>query len=234
MSFSTSQDDLLRSDPKAKYSFATSPGRRLSERQFRAFPPLPVMPDPLLKVQSLLECPPVNLQAVTSIVRGDLGLTLQVLRIVACDRDGHGEDLSRIQNCIVYLGMAALQNMVYAVPVLASSPSPAARLWQHSRLTAVIAESIASGMGDIDPEKAYLSGLLHDIGTLPELFSEYRPASDSGNSVTLGCELAAAWDLPAFVAETITGLCTATGNGRTLADVVAAAHARVMAAANQK
>lgn len=34
----------------------------------------------------------------------------------------------------------------------------------HSRVAAKCAEAIAAACGDMDPEKAYVSGLLHDIG----------------------------------------------------------------------
>lgn len=41
--------------------------------------------------------------------------------------------------------------------------------WQHSSLTAAYSERIARGLDYHQPEQAYVSGLLHDIGSMPLL-----------------------------------------------------------------
>ena len=133
-------------------------------------PVVPAMARSLLRLELLLREPTLDLRAISNLIRSDLGLTIQTLRLVGADFD-HSEDTpSRIQDSVVHLGQSAL---LLATPALrqgsTSNQAELAELWGHSRLVACWAERLAHTVGGLDPEKAYLGGLLHDIGSLPGL-----------------------------------------------------------------
>jgi HD-like signal output (HDOD) protein len=56
--------------------------------------------------------------------------------------------------------------------------------WQHSILTALLSERIAREAHPASTERAYLAGLLHDIGKLPLLIAA-REQPDSNERLTL-------------------------------------------------
>lgn len=171
-----------------------------------AVPTPAAMPAAVLTLELLLSTRRIDLHAITSTVKSDLGLTIQVLRYASRALPGYLENPGRLDACLVHLGVDNLKRMLLRTAVLATEASgvkeSAHALWRHARTTAMAAELIASQCPGEDAEKAYLEGLLHDIGQLPSSLGWARVPLLT-DPCEIGCVLASAWALPSFVSEGI-------------------------------
>lgn len=166
----------------------------------RELPDTPVTPETLLLLDLLVQEPCVDLREMTELVLADLGATLQILRLAGREY-GIGEDRPvRIADCIADLG---LRTCLTAVSVNAigrqERKAEVAELWSHSREIGRCCRQVAQEMAEIDPEDAYLVGLLHAIGLLPTLlgWGEIAVADEA----LVGLRLAKRWSLPSCVRE---------------------------------
>lgn len=118
----------------------------------------------------LLDDPEVNSEGLADIIRVDPGLSADVLRVSNSAARAGDYPVETLQDAVVRLGMREVYRItmkVIASPVLLTPGPPSlpsgADLWTHSLGTAIAAESI--GLEKYaDPEVAFTSGLLHDLG----------------------------------------------------------------------
>ncbi len=160
---------------------------------------MPALPGTVVQLDLLLNSRTWDLDEVANLIRSDLGLTIEVLR--RCRFQAEEPDAPwRISDCVVQLG-SSLRDI--AVPLVFSPHVPsmavqrAETYWRMSRIIASAAEAISRSMSDleVDPEEAYLGGLTHSLGELPEVLDslgyydrELLPES--------ALELARLWNLP--------------------------------------
>lgn len=186
---------------------------------------VPASPATLVMLELLLDQPAIDLEAVSELVLSDVGATLQILR-TGSEEWGLDEELSfRVHARVVALGKDAILKAIPAFTSLGSQfPMQAAfELWEHSRLVAESARAIASGFEGVDPEKAYLAGLLHEIGKLPELLGECDlPDQESEEDVAE--YLIKQWALPRCVIGTLTPPADSAADEAQITRVVAIAH----------
>jgi len=158
-------------------------------------PVLPALPRTLAETELLLHSPVVNLAAITEVARCDAGLIAQLLLLANRDQE-ESDRFYRIEDCVVKIGLSPLRELVGAMPSLLPCDWRYGALLNHSRLTALAAEAIASQMHGVNPEQAYLSGLLH---LFPDLVSVAWAAQTGGEASSEST----AWPLPAFAWEVI-------------------------------
>jgi putative nucleotidyltransferase with HDIG domain len=130
---------------------------------------LPVVPGTLFHMNAVLSSSPVNLARLITVVGDDPAMTADLVREantidreVVCDR---------LLDAIVTLGIRRLQALLVRTPLITTAEANcwAYRMWRnHSLLAAPLAEALA-GVLFMDPARARLAGLLHDIGKLPLL-----------------------------------------------------------------
>ncbi len=177
------------------------PARRPAE--FLLDPPVPALPQTVLFLDLLLQERCVDLRAMSQLVLEDLGATIQILRLAG--REFGPEDRpDRIEDCIASLGLGACLDAVS----MRTAPHDSrynlvAGFWNHSRQIAAHAKLVAEHTPDINPEEAYLIGLLHEVGSLPELLGWRRPPSVCAENAQAGPRLAKAWRLPDYVADSL-------------------------------
>lgn len=166
----------------------------------REFPDTPVTPVTLLLLDLLLQEPCIDLREMSELVLADLGATLQILRMAGRE---YGTSENRpvcIADCIVDLG---LRNCLTAMSAETISrqvrKSEVVELWSHSREIACCSRLVAQDMAEIDPEEAYMAGLLHAIGLLPTLLG-WGGIAVADESL-MGLRLANRWSLPSCVRE---------------------------------
>jgi putative nucleotidyltransferase with HDIG domain len=80
-----------------------------------------------------------------------------------------GPALDSLRAAVRTLGIARIRDIAVSCGLLRIAPASKSSLdpevfWQHSLACAIIARKLARAVGFGDPEKAYLAGLLHDIG----------------------------------------------------------------------
>jgi putative nucleotidyltransferase with HDIG domain len=92
-----------------------------------------------------------------------------MIRMVNSAFWGIRREIVSIREAIVYLGLEQVKNIVTTVSLfnVFQSKNPnfrVAAIWEHGLGCAMISRRIAEMIGFKDLEKAYLGGLLHDIG----------------------------------------------------------------------
>ena len=114
-----------------------------------------------------------------------------------------GDDLWRISDCVVYFGRRLLE----LVPPLCwaeedrQSYAEAEAFWKHAKLVATAAETTAAYFRELDvnPEQAYIAGLLHNLKRLPHVlkFAGLRGRLCGTQDWVTDC------DLPSFVNDVL-------------------------------
>lgn len=163
-------------------------------------PDTPVMPDTLLLLDLMVQETCVDLHRMSQLVLTDVGATLQILRLAGRHYGITDDRPVRISDCISDLGLRACLKVVSAQTISRHGrQSELTAFWDHSREVARHAKLIAQDMLEIDPEEAYLAGLLHGIGFLPTLLG-WKDSGTTDPALT-GVRLAKRWALPNCVAE---------------------------------
>jgi HD-like signal output (HDOD) protein len=214
-----------------KTSFQTQVSRNpLVERQpvqaefSRDLPDIPAMTQTLLILELLIQEPCVDLREVSRVVLGDLGATLQILRLAGREH-GHAEGRpTRIEDCIADIGLQACLKAVSAQTIAKDGRrTEIGEFWAHSREIAEYSKIVAEDMPGINPEEAYLAGLLHALGMLPTLLG-WREAGITDGALA-GLRIAKRWSLPHPVMELFNEM-HLTGYATRWSGIVQKAHLR--------
>ena len=139
-------------------------------------------------------------------VRSDLGLTIQALRR-SRSRTVAEDDLWRISDCVIYLGPNLLG---LTRPLCCWTDSrkhwylEAQAFWKHARLVAAAAEATAAYFRnlDVNPEQAYIAGLMHNLERLPQVLANVGYVTSDCTSCTIQ-ELSTKWNLPCFITDVL-------------------------------
>jgi hypothetical protein len=161
------------------------------------------MPETLLLIDLGAQEKPVDLEKMKQVVLGDLGATIQVLRLGGRERVFGEERPTRIEDCISALGVQACAEAVSRRTVSRAKDKPAiTEAWSHAKEIAESCKLIAEkSAGSIDPNEAYLTGLLHELGSLPAIL-DWEPVQKVSSDPDLaGLKLAEEWFLPQCVAD---------------------------------
>jgi HD-like signal output (HDOD) protein len=202
-------------------SFAPLPGEA-------EFPSPSALPNALLQLELRLSAPVTDLRDITNIIRSDVGLTAQLLRLAAVEVEASSDKLISISEIVVHVGVEKLKVLVARTKALPdhfsshAGSSVCQRFWMHSRLTALVAEELAAQCPGVSPEEAYLAGLLFHIGDLPSLLGWTTAGSTAADSRHVGYRIARAWGFPRTLADLIGGdreVCI-TRESRALLDIV--------------
>ena len=190
-------------------------------------PTIPAVLAPLLRyLQQPVE--QLDVQKVTEIISQDKSLAAQCLQMANSPLFGRWQKIDSLRGAIVGLGFHRVSDIAITCGVLKLAPKDSTSLdpivfWEHSLGCALVCRQLARKISYSDPSKAYLAGLLHDLGiivnlwVLPKEFctafevarSEGIPLHEAEQKV-LGfthCEsgrlLADKWELPADLREVV-------------------------------
>jgi HD-like signal output (HDOD) protein len=170
----------------------------------------PAMPDAVLLLRLLLCSQVADLHAITDVIRNDVGLTVQLLRLAAMERSGRPTSVLSLGDLVVQIGVEKLKGLAAETRLNPLHPQNAApqareRFWTHSRLTARISEELAGEATAAGREAAYVAGLLRHLGALPALLGWELPGWTPGSLGEIGYRMAKAWHLPPVLADVIRG-----------------------------
>jgi HD-like signal output (HDOD) protein len=150
---------------------------------------LPTLPAYVFELNSLLAATPVNIKRVVEVIRTDPSLTAQLLRLCNSAFMGFHERVSKIEHAVMLVGTERLRTLVLTCSLIEYvgrrvASEDVQSFWQHCFLAATLSERLARSVAYPQPEQAYLSGLLHDIGALPLLMLTAREPLDFGALAT--------------------------------------------------
>jgi hypothetical protein len=190
--------------------FHTEVGRKPPEEKHQLlqvdfscdFPDVPVLPETLLLLDIRMQEMSVDLAEISRLVLGDMGAAVQILRLAGREYGNTEGRPTRIEDCISDLGLGTCFEAVSAMTVSRDGGGHAiAQTWAHSKQIAQYSKLVADEMPDVNPDEAYLAGLLHGIGLLPSILGWDWMESPSGDSVATGFRIAKQWSLPRCVME---------------------------------
>jgi len=137
---------------------------------------LPVLPPVAIKIMERTKDPEFNIDELIDLIMMDQVLTAKMVRIVNSVYFGLGRRIDSLREALVYLGSKEIKNVVLTTTLVNNfSNSRNAKIfksfWEYSFATAVVSKLLAKSINYKDPERAYLAGLLHDIGEIILIFN---------------------------------------------------------------
>lgn len=141
----------------------------LIKQHIDSFPVLPATVTKLMHVTSNPEC---SVQDVVETLHSDQSLSLTVLKIANSVLFGRPRKIDSIKMAVVALGFNEVQRIALSKALINSFSKLAGRhkpvidrFWQHSFVCAMAAGYIARDQR-MNPDVAFMGGLLHDLGKL--------------------------------------------------------------------
>ena len=138
-------------------------------KQLEDMPTIPTIVQPLA---SMLQLPAeqVDIDRVVNLVSCDSTIAAQCLRMANSPLFGRRQT-ETVRSAILALGLKRIQAILLGCCLNRIVPSDkwvfdALTFWRHSLGCALVSRKMASLIGYPDPEKAYLAGLVHDLGIL--------------------------------------------------------------------
>lgn len=137
---------------------------------------LPSLPDLAHKVRTAVNDPRRSAGDIARLVQFDPALAARLIQIANSPLYRGNKKFDNCHSAITRMGMAAARNMVVSFTMrnLFQARTPVLRerlqqTWQHSCRVAAISSVLARLTPGLDPDRALLAGLVHDIGILPLL-----------------------------------------------------------------
>jgi putative nucleotidyltransferase with HDIG domain len=153
---------------------------RLKIKALEAMPTIPAIVQPLA---SMLQLPAdqVDLDRVVELVSYDSTIAAQCLRMANSPLFGR-QNVETVRSAVLALGLKRVKAILLGCCLNRIVPPEkwaldAVIFWRHSLGCALVSRKMATLIGYPDPEKAYLAGLLHDVGILVNTLActeEYR------------------------------------------------------------
>lgn len=118
------------------------------------------------------------------VINKDPILSARLLSLANSPFYGMSKKITEVENACVILGNNIIRNILFSAGAMQCFPVTEERkkIWSHSIEVATVAQLLAEKLNQ-SPTKAYMSGLLHDVGKflLLDLFPEYQILIVSGD-----------------------------------------------------
>src|SRR5579884_3495590 len=160
-------------------------GIRTSLEKMESVPTLPAILRPLLNyVDQPIE--QMEVQKIVELVSCDEAIAAQCLRLANSSLYSRIREVTTIRGAVMALGVRRLRDMLLSSSLVRLLPQqnglidPVA-FWEHSFGCALVSRHFAQRISSREPERAYLAGLLHDLGELVNSISipdQFRAASE--------------------------------------------------------
>lgn len=199
------------------------------EELFNTDVEIPSLPDVYYEFKDAMDDPEGSFEEISNIISTDPGLSIRLLRIVNSAYFGFPSQIETISHAIGVVGMEQLNNLVISTVIMErfkGIPDSVINMnsfWKHSIACGLAAKIISSHQKEIDTEKFFVAGMLHDIGRLiialtapfnilsvfMRCKSENIPLHESEKDILgfthadVGKHLLKSWDLPIFHQEVI-------------------------------
>lgn len=182
---------------------------------------LPTIPEITTRVAALLDNPDVELEEVADMILTDQVMAARVIKIVNSPLFRPMHEIKSIKRALIYLGFRRIREIALTCSIIKAFEGgdgvfDIRTFWQHSFGVGIVAKIIAQRVRYPEVEKAYICGIVHDIGEvflsnylkqdfqkIVDLMSETANSFLEAESLYLGtthCEiglcLAKQWNFP--------------------------------------
>ena len=147
-------------------------------------------PDVCVRVFELMRASTSSAEDFGEIIGRDPNLTTRLLRMVNSSFYGFASRIDTVSRAIAVIGTQELYALVISVSAVQSFSKIAPQqvdmssFWRHSVCCGLIARRLSRHCGVLHPERLFIAGLLHEVGTLvlfhqlPELSAELVEACE--------------------------------------------------------
>ena len=186
-------------------------------------------PDVCARVFELIQSPDATINQIGEVIARDPNLTARLLRLVNSSFYNFTRKIDTVSRAVTIIGVRDLYNIVIAVSAVNSFnrlPNNIVNMdtfWRHSLYCGLIARSLAKHRHVLHPERLFVAGLLHDIGSLvlynkmPDVMRDLLLIADGDEEVLhtaeteefgfshadLGGLLLRSWQLPEILQEAV-------------------------------
>ncbi|MCZ6664053.1 MAG: HDOD domain-containing protein [Gammaproteobacteria bacterium] len=208
---------------------ARAPERSPAARLVNGMVDLVPLPQAYVRLRELVDDPNTRLSEFGEIVASDPALTGRLLRLANSAYMGLVTPVESIEHAVRVIGMTQLHDIALATSAIGSLSKLRADLfdiydfWRLGIYCAVCSRLLAVHCGLPSPQRSFVSGLMHNIGTLilahemPEAFAECRVRATAierpyyelqlemfgFDYAEVGAELMGHWNLPGALIEPV-------------------------------
>jgi len=145
---------------------------------------LPSFPQVAAKLMEASRDETISLEDVSKIIETDPGISARVLEVVNSAFYGLRRKVTTLSEAVVILGLDEIKKLALGMTIFENMFKKGGAkefdrllFWRHSIAVAVLSMELAKETGYPDPEEAYISGLLHDVG---KIFMDLQGRQDYG------------------------------------------------------
>ncbi len=189
------------------------------------------LPDIVIRLQEAVRDPKSTADTFADIIGNDPALTARLLRLANSPLYGYGGRIDTVSRAVTLVGLEPLYHLALATCAISTFRNIPATLidmdefWVQSTYCGVVARLLAREAGVLHPERLFVAGLLHGIGSLliylkcPDEAREILLASQGKRSLIpllekdvlgftyadVGAEIARRWNMPPWLQAAIGG-----------------------------
>ena len=130
---------------------------------------LPTIPAISTRVAALLDNPDVELEEVADLILTDQVMATRVIKIVNSPLFKPLHEISSLKRALIYLGFHRIREIALTCSIIQAFEGGKGvfdirTFWQHSFGVGIVSRIIAQRIRYPEVEKAYICGIIHDIG----------------------------------------------------------------------
>lgn len=130
---------------------------------------LPTIPVVATQVLNLLDNPDVSIEEIADLMLSDQVMTARVMKLINSPVYRPAQQVTSLKRALVYLGLRHVRELALTTSVINAFDGESGALelnafWEHSFGVGMVSKVIARKVGYQDLEKAYIAGIIHDLG----------------------------------------------------------------------
>ncbi len=134
---------------------------------------LPTLPQIAQDILNLINDDMVSVSRLESIIEKDPTISARILSVANSAFFGTGRPVTSVSNAIIRIGFNNVKYISLGVALMTvhgrerlDLPLDSRRIFQHSIAVGFVGKALAGVVADVDPDDAFVGGILHDIGLL--------------------------------------------------------------------
>ncbi len=130
---------------------------------------LPTIPVVATQVLQLLDQPDVRIEDVADLMLSDQVMAARVMKMINSPVYKPGNEITSLKRALIYLGLRHIREVALTTSIInafeeQSGAFEVSAFWEHSFGVGMVSKIIAEKIGYPDLEKAYIAGIIHDLG----------------------------------------------------------------------
>lgn len=130
---------------------------------------LPTIPVVATQVIQMLDDPNVSVEEIADLMLTDQVMTARVMKLINSPVYRPAQEITSLKRALVYLGLRHIRELALTTSVINAFDVDSGAIglnafWEHSFGVGMVSKIIAKKVGYEDLEKAYISGIIHDLG----------------------------------------------------------------------